>query len=75
MAATVPPGTPTPPLTPTLILGFHRLDLRDHRTQGRLEETARVVLGYDHTFSMGTDFSVWSAEPSLTAALDRRAKS
>jgi TonB family protein len=66
-AATAPPGTPAPPLTPTLILGFERLDLRDHRTKGRFEETSRVVLGYDHTFSMGTDFSIWSAEPSFLA--------
>ncbi|HTB61523.1 MAG TPA: TonB-dependent receptor, partial [Polyangia bacterium] len=65
-AATSPPGSPAPALTPTLILGFDRLDLRDHRTSGRFDETARMVLGYDHTFSMGTDFSVWSAEPSLT---------
>jgi TonB family protein len=54
-------------LSPTLILGFDRLDLRDHRTVGKLDETSRVVLGYDHTYSSGTDFSVWSAEPSLTA--------
>ncbi len=27
--------------------------------------TYRAVLGYDRTFSMGTDFSVWVAEPSL----------
>ncbi|HEX3905170.1 MAG TPA: carboxypeptidase regulatory-like domain-containing protein [Polyangia bacterium] len=66
-AATSPPGSPAPQLTPTLILGFDRLDLRDHRTSGRFDETARMVLGYDHTFSMGTDFEIWSAEPSLTA--------
>ena len=64
-AATSPPGSPAPQLTPTLILGFDRLDLRDHRTSGRFDETARVVLGYDHTFSMGTDFEIWSVEPSL----------
>jgi hypothetical protein len=69
-AATSPPGSPAPQLTPALILGFDRLDLRDHRTlgtTGRFDETARVVLGYDHTFSNGTDFTVWSAEPSFTA--------
>jgi TonB family protein len=57
----------TASLAPSLILGFDRLDLRDHRTKGGFEETSRLVLGYDHTFSSGTDFSVWSAEPSLTA--------
>jgi hypothetical protein len=65
-AATATPDSPTPPLTPTLELGFHRVDLRLHRTQGRLEETYRAVLGYDRTFSMGTDFWVWGVEPSVT---------
>jgi hypothetical protein len=62
-AATATPNDPNPPLTPALILGFQRLDLRDHQTQGRLEESFRAVLGYDHTVSQGTDFSVWSVEP------------
>jgi TonB family protein len=66
-AATSAPGSPAPALTPTLVLGFDRVDLRDHQTQGRLEETYRLVLGYDHTFSMGTDFIVWLAEPSVSA--------
>jgi TonB family protein len=66
-AATAAPTDPNPPLQPSLVLGFHRLDLREHRTQGRLEETFRAVLGYDRTVSMGTDFSVWSAEPSISA--------
>jgi TonB family protein len=65
-ASTAPAGAANPPLAPSLILGFHRLDLRDHQTQGRLEETFRAVVGYDHTFSMGTDFSVWSADPSVS---------
>ena len=66
-AATSAPGSPAPALTPTLVLGFDRIDLRDHQTQGQLEETYRLVLGYDHTFSMGTDFTVWLAEPSISA--------
>jgi TonB family protein len=61
------PADPSPPLEPQLILGFHRLDLRLHRTRGRFEATARAVLGYDRTYSNGTDFWVWSAEPQLTA--------
>jgi TonB family protein len=64
---TAPPGTPSPPLTPTLVLKFHRIDLREHLTQGKFDETFRLVLGYDHTLSNGTDFSVWLAEPSATA--------
>jgi TonB family protein len=65
-AANAPPGAANPPLAPSLVLGFHRFDLRDHQTQGRLEETFRGVVGYDQTFSMGTDFSVWSADPSVS---------
>jgi TonB family protein len=64
-ASTALPNSPNPPLTPTLVLGFDRLDLRDHQTQGRLDENFRLVLGYDNTISMGTDFSVWIAEPSV----------
>ena len=65
VAANVDPNNPNPPLTPSLILGFHRIDLRYHATTGSLETTARVVLGYDHTFSTGTDFTVLRAEPSI----------
>ncbi|MDB4981429.1 MAG: TonB family protein / TonB-dependent receptor [Myxococcales bacterium] len=64
-AATATPGQANPPLQPALILGFQRLDLRYHLTQGRLEESFRAVLGYDHTVSQGTDFSVWNAEPQV----------
>ena len=60
-------NAPNPPLEPSLILGFHRADLRLHLTQGRLEETYRAVLGYDRTFSNGTDFWVWTAEPQIDA--------
>jgi TonB family protein len=66
-APTAMANDPNPPLQPSLVLGFHRLDLRLHLTQGRLEETYRAVLGYDRTVSMGTDFSVWTAEPQIWA--------
>jgi TonB family protein len=69
VAANVDPTIANPPLTPALILGFHRLDLRYHRTFGDLETTARIVGGYDRTESMGTDFTVLSAEPELRARL------
>jgi hypothetical protein len=59
------PNDPSPPLAPSLILEFHRLDLRLHRTMGNVVAQARAVLGYDKTFSNGTDFSVLVAEPSL----------
>jgi TonB family protein len=55
------------PLTPELILGFHRLDLRYQRASGRLQGAARVVLGYDRTFNRQADFSTWNAEPQLLA--------
>jgi len=66
-AANATPGQANPPLAPQLILGFQRLDLRLHRTFGAVDTLARAVLGYDRTFSMGTDFSTWIAEPSVTA--------
>jgi TonB family protein len=65
VSPTADPNDPNPPLTPSLILGFHRIDLRYHRTQGKLDELFRVVFGFDKTFSMGTDFWVWSAEPEI----------
>jgi len=67
---TVPPDAdptdPSPPLEPSLVLGFQRADLRLHQTFGDVEMTARAVLGYDRTLSMGTDFTLWSAEPALS---------
>jgi TonB family protein len=65
VAPNADPNDPTPPLAPSLVLGFHRLDLRYHQTAGRLETIYRVVGGYDHTYSMGTDFTVWLAEPQI----------
>jgi TonB family protein len=67
VAPNADPNDPNPPLAPSLILGFHRLDLRLHHTTGKLFTQARAVLGYDKTYSMGTDFSVLVAEPSLHA--------
>lgn len=60
------PMDPSPPLEPALILGFHRLDLRLHRTLGGLRTDVRTVLGYDRTHSNGTSFSVLLAEPAVT---------
>ncbi len=65
VAAGTDPNDPNPPLTPSLILGFHRLDLRYHSTTGALDNTARIVFGYDHTFSTGTDFTVLRVEPQI----------
>jgi len=71
IAPTADPNAPNPPLAPSLILGFHRLDLRLHRTYDRLVTSYRAVLGYDKTFSQGTDFSVLVAEPSIHATWKR----
>jgi hypothetical protein len=66
---TVAPGAdttkPNPPLAPSLILTFHRLDLRYHQTIGKLETTYRVVGGYDKTYSQGTDFRVLLVDPEV----------
>ena len=73
-APTAMPNDPNPPLEPSLILGFHRLDLRLNLTQGRLAETFRAVLGYDRTLSNGTDFWVWTAEPQIAATWTQSSK-
>ena len=73
VAPTADPSDTSPPLAPSLILGFHRLDLRLHRTYDRLLVQYRAVLGYDKTFSMGTDFSVLVAEPSIHLSWKRDA--
>jgi len=66
-APDTPQGTTNPKLEPSLILGFHRIDVRANLTQGRLGETFRAVLGYDRTLSQGTDFWVWTVEPQAYA--------
>lgn len=65
VAADADPTISPPPLTPALILEFHRLDLRYHRTWGSFEATARLIGGYDQTTSNGTDFNVLSLDPQL----------
>jgi TonB family protein len=61
------PDDTSPTLEPSLVLGFHRLDLRYHDTRGKLTTQARLVLGRDRTRSQGTDFTMWNVEPSLAA--------
>jgi len=65
VAPNADPNKPNPPLAPSLILRFHRLDLRYHQTVGKLETTYRVVGGYDKTYSMGTDFRIFLVEPEI----------
>ena len=62
-------------LRPSLIMSFHRLDLRGHVTLGDLRASARVVLGRDRSLIDDSDdrpsrFAAWIAEPS--ARLDWR---
>lgn len=70
-AADAMPDDPSPPLEPSLVLGFHRVDLRYHRTDGRFVTSARTVLGFDENTSRATDFSVLVAEPSLGLRWER----
>ena len=61
------PGTPAsnPTLAPALILNFHRADLRGYHGSGGFDGLYRLVLGYDHTESSGSNVATWVAEPSL----------
>jgi hypothetical protein len=58
-------NNPNPPLAPALIMNFERLDLRAYHGSGGLDGVYRVVLGYDHTDSSGTNIATWVVEPSL----------
>lgn len=57
------PMDPNPPKEPQLILGFHRLDLRARHGKGMFDGAYRLVGGYDHSISAGTDVSLMSLEP------------
>jgi len=54
-----------PPLEPSLILGFHRADLRASLGRGRFDSTWRVVGGVDQTLAGGSEVSTMVLEPSL----------
>lgn len=64
-APNAPPGSSNPPLAPALVLDFHRADLRAYHGSGGFDGLYRLVLGYDHTDSAGSNVSTWIAEPSL----------
>jgi TonB family protein len=64
-APNAPPGSSNPPLAPALILNFHRADLRAYHGSGRLDGLYRVVLGYDHTESSGSNVATWVVEPTM----------
>ena len=64
-APNAPAGSSNPPLAPALILDFHRADLRAYHGSGGLDGLYRLVLGYDHTESSGSNVATWVAEPSL----------
>jgi TonB family protein len=59
------PNDPNPPLAPALILDFHRADLRAYHGSGDFDGLYRLVLGYDHTDSAGSNVATWVLEPSL----------
>jgi TonB family protein len=66
VSPTADPNDPNPPLVPTLILGFHRLDVRLYKGLGTVDTTYRLVLGYDKTLSSGSNVSTLVLEPSVT---------
>lgn len=57
-------------LRPSLVLSFHRLDLRGQYGRGRFDSGYRVVLGYDRTESvesfddLGSNVTTWVIEPA-----------
>ncbi len=59
---TLPTGQTS--LQPALILNFHRADLRAYHGSGSFDGLYRVVLGYDHTDSSGSNVATWIVEPS-----------
>lgn len=63
------PNDPTPPLEPSLILGFHRLDIRLRDGVGDFDGEYRVVTGYDRTLSAGTDVQSLIVEPRFKGQL------
>jgi TonB family protein len=64
-SSTAPAGSSNPPLAPALILNFYRADLRAYHGSGGFDGLYRLVLGYDHTDSSGTNVETWVAEPSM----------
>ena len=64
-SSTATPGDPNPPLAPALILDFHRADLRAYHGSGGFDGLYRLVLGYDHTDSSGSNVATWVLEPSM----------
>ncbi|HEY4055955.1 MAG TPA: TonB-dependent receptor plug domain-containing protein, partial [Kofleriaceae bacterium] len=61
------PKDPSPPLKPSLDLGFHRIDLRYHRTLGKLEIDPRLVVGYDYTRVSNPKLTTYVVEPAIRA--------
>jgi TonB family protein len=64
-APTAQVADPNPPLAPALVLTFHRADLRAYHGSGGFDGLYRLVLGYDHTDSAGSNVATWVVEPSL----------
>ena len=64
-ASTASASNSNPPLAPALVLNFHRADLRAYHGSGGFDGLYRLVLGYDHTDSSGSNVETWVAEPSM----------
>lgn len=57
------PNAADPPLSPALVLGFHRLDLRGSLGGGAVDASLRVVGGVDETTAAGSDITSLALEP------------
>jgi TonB family protein len=68
-AADADPADTTPPLEPSLILGFHRLDVRLRDAVGDFDAEYRIVTGFDETLTAGTDVQSFIVEPRFKSQL------
>ena len=68
-AADADPEDTTPPLEPSLILGFHRLDIRLRDGVGDFDAEYRIVTGFDETLTAGSDLTSYVVEPRLKSQL------
>lgn len=62
-AAGTPPDAVNPPLSPSLRLAFHRLDLRHQYATGNVEQTLRIVSGLDESLAGTTTVKTYLIEP------------
>ena len=64
VAAGTDPNLVNPPLEPSLILAYHRLDTRYQNIDGKLEQHYRIVTGLDESLAGTQDTTTQLVEPS-----------